>query len=284
MNALRRRTSSILLTLLLVLTAAYPAAARQPQDPHVRTTLPSPADEPSPVRRLAQAADGDTAFRDPFAADPFAEEETGARHAPALSDPLEPWNRGVFWFNDKVYLYALRPAARGYRAITPRVVRESVRNFFHNLGEPDNAINALLQGRPGEAGRATGRLVINTTAGIGGLFDPAGDYLEPVDRDFDQTFSKWGLPPGPYLVWPLIGPSSVRGTAAYAARAYLTDPRAYIEGEDDFEVTAGLYVLETVNDYSFRLGEYKSMVEHALDPYASLKNLYEQRIHQRSKQ
>lgn len=255
---------------------------------HEVTPIPSPPDD-VPTRgpsgtslRLAQTNRDTSPRRDPFARDPFADGDTSARPEP-IWDPLEPWNRGVFWVNDKIILYGLRPTARGYRFVVPRPVRQSVSNVFGNLQEPTHLVNALLQARPAEAGRAGGRLVINTTVGLGGLFDPAGYYLQPVDRGFDQTFSKWGVSPGLYLVWPLVGPSSARGSVASFAGWY-TDPLFYVEGEDDTLITTGLYGLRTVNDYSFRIGEYKSMKEHAVDPYLSMKNLYEQQIRKRSRQ
>lgn len=236
-----------------------------------------------PTAVVAQAEPDEKPPPDPFAADPFAAEDTDAVEPTPIPDPLESWNRGMFWVNDKLFLYGLRPVARGYRFVVPRILRQSFRNVFSNLGEPTHVLNALLQGRPSEAGRATGRFVLNSTFGVGGLLDPAGDHLEPVDRGFDQTFSKWGIAPGLYLVWPLIGPSSARGTVAYTAGIY-TDPLAYVEGEDSLEASAGLFVFRTVNDYSFRIGEYQSMKKHALDPYVSLKNLYEQNLHQRRRE
>lgn len=272
---------------LVLLTGGLPpgpARADAPSsaaDRAPRTRIDPPR-EPTRSLRLAQT-DPEEPPRDPFARDPFASEDTGEAEPAPIPDPLEPWNRAMFWVNDRLYLYGLEPTARGYRTVVPRPVRRSLRNAFNNLGEPTHFLNALLQARPSDAGRAIGRLVINSTVGIGGLFDPAGLYLEPVDRGFDQTFAKWGVSPGFYVVWPLLGPSSARGTVAYAAGLY-TDPLTYVEGEDDFAVTTGLFVLRTVNDYSFRIGEYGSMKQHALDPYISLKNLYEQQLRKRRRQ
>ncbi len=287
MSTVNRLTAAFGLALVL-LTGGQPldfARAERPSseaDRAPRTRMDSPR-EPTRSLHLAQAEPAEEPPRDPFAEDPFASEDTGEAEPAPIPDPLEPWNRGMFWVNDRLYLYGLEPTARGYRTVVPRPVRTSLRNAFNNLGEPTHFLNALLQGRPSDAGRAIGRLVINSTMGIGGLFDPAGWYLEPVDRGFDQTFSKWGISPGFYVVWPLLGPSTARGTVAYTAGVY-TDPLTYVEGEDDLAVTTGLFVLRTVNDYSFRIGEYGSMKQHALDPYISLKNLYEQQLRKRRRE
>lgn len=276
----RTRGPSLIVLTLFALLLAFPPEPALPADSSDDPERPSTAHVADDKTRIVQAEPDAQAPPDPFAEDPFATEDTDDVPVATIPDPLESWNRGMFWVNDKLILYGLRPAARGYRTVFPRAVRQSLRNVFNNLGEPTHVLNALLQGRPAEAGRATGRFVLNSTFGVGGLFDPAGDHLEPVDRGFDQTFAKWGTPTGLYLVWPLIGPSSARGTVAYTAGIY-TDPLAYVEGEDSLEASAGLFVLRTVNDYSFRIGEYKSMKKHALDPYVSLKNLYEQNLHQR---
>lgn len=130
-----------------------------------------------------------------------------------IHDPFEPWNRGVYRFNkdfdDKIFL----PVVNAYEFVFPEVVRDSVTNFFRNLGEVNNAVNGLAQIRPEVAGRAVMRFLINSTVGIAGLFDVAGSLgMERHQEDFGQTLAWWGVNPGPYLVLPVYGPSNARDT------------------------------------------------------------------------
>lgn len=126
-------------------------------------------------------------------------------------DPWEKWNRKTFAFNDALDRWALRPVAVGYQKVTPQPVRRSVHNFFGNLGEGKNLANNLLQAKFHDAGVDTARFMFNTTFGVLGLFDVATKMgLQRNDEDFGQTLGKWGVPSGPYLVLPLLGPSTVR--------------------------------------------------------------------------
>lgn len=133
---------------------------------------------------------------------------TGERVA---SDPWEPMNRGFFAVNDAVDRAALRPTATAYRDYTPSWFRTGVGNFFNNLGHPVTALNQLLQGKVVAAGQDLARFAINTTLGWGGVLDVAtGAHLPEHDEDLGQTLGRWGVPPGPYLMIPGLGPSSVR--------------------------------------------------------------------------
>ncbi|WP_355662156.1 MlaA family lipoprotein [Halomonas salifodinae] len=129
-------------------------------------------------------------------------------------DPWEGFNRGVYAFNDGLDRALLRPAAVAYDTVTPDPLQRGVSNFFSNLGELRTALNSLLQGKPANAGLATGRFVINTTVGILGLVDVATQMEITADKeDFGQTLGVWGVGEGPYLVLPFFGPSTVRDTA-----------------------------------------------------------------------
>jgi phospholipid-binding lipoprotein MlaA len=133
-------------------------------------------------------------------------------------DPWEGFNRKVFAFNDVVDRYTLKPVARGYRTITPEPVQTGVGNFFSNLGELRTAINSVLQGKPGNAGLATSRFLINSTVGIGGLLDYATLMEITADEeDFGQTLAVWGWEDSRYLVLPLLGPSTLRDTTGLPA-------------------------------------------------------------------
>ena len=141
----------------------------------------------------------------------------------SAEDPWESWNRKVFSFNDTLDTYALRPVARGYQKITPRPVRKSVRNFFGNLGEGKNLVNNLLQAKFHDAGVDTARFLFNTTFGVLGVFDVATRMgLQRNDEDFGQTLGKWGVDSGPYVVLPLLGPSTLRDAPALVPDVYTT--------------------------------------------------------------
>ncbi|RTR05232.1 MlaA family lipoprotein [Halomonas nitroreducens] len=159
-------------------------------------------------------------------------------------DPWEGFNRQVFAFNDTLDRYALKPAAQGYRFVTPDPVETGVGNFFANLGELRTTLNSLLQGKPGNAGIATGRFLINSTVGVLGLFDVAS-HMELVGReeDFGQTLAVWGVGEGPYVVLPLLGPSTVRDTAGLPVDSY-TYPLTYVE-ED--KVRLSLRALDVID-------------------------------------
>ncbi|SEK89751.1 MlaA family lipoprotein [Halomonas daqiaonensis] len=183
-------------------------------------------------------------------------------------DPWEGFNRKVFAFNDVLDRYALKPVARGYRFITPAPVETGVGNFFANLGEPRTALNSLLQGKPGNAGIATGRFLINTTVGIGGLWDFA-THMEITGReeDFGQTLGVWGVGEGAYLVLPLLGPSTVRDTAGLPADRY-TYPTTYVE---DDEVRLGLTALRVI-DTRAGLLDQEAMIRG--DRYSFIRDAY----------
>ncbi len=133
-------------------------------------------------------------------------------------DPWEGFNRKVFAFNDVVDRYTLKPIAKGYRTITPDPVQTGVGNFFSNLGELRTAINSVLQGKPGNAGLATSRFLINSTVGIAGLLDYATLMEITADEeDFGQTLAVWGWEDSRYLVLPLLGPSTLRDTTGLPA-------------------------------------------------------------------
>jgi phospholipid-binding lipoprotein MlaA len=144
-------------------------------------------------------------------------------------DPLQPLNRRVHAFNEVVDSNVFRPVARGYVAVLPEPVRVGVHNVFANLRTPTTIINQLLQGKPAEGGRATGRFLVNSTVGILGFFDVAARWGLEADReDFGQTLAVWGLPRGPFLMLPFLGPSSVRDGAGTLAGIY-TYPPTYAE-------------------------------------------------------
>jgi phospholipid-binding lipoprotein MlaA len=205
-----------------------------------------------------------------FGEDPFAQGD----RPHAIADPLEPLNRAFFLFNDKTYFWILRPVARGYRAVLPQDIRVCVKNFFSNIATPIRLVNNLLQGKFRNSGDVLLRFAINTTMGIGGLFDPAtNDYhIEPRDEDLGQTLGKYGLGHGFYFVIPLIGPSSLRDGVGLGGDFFL-HPATYT---NNAKLVLGAYVLYTVNRVSLSIGEYEDLKKSSVDPYVAVRDAYSQ--------
>ncbi len=193
-----------------------------------------------------------------------------------IFDPIEPFNRAMFWFNDKLYFYLLKPVARVYR-IVPEPARESVSKAFSNLGTPVRFVNATLQLKLKEAGTELGRFVINSTIGILGLFDPArGMGLKKHEEDFGQTLGHYGAGPGFYLVIPVFGPSNLRDGVGRIADS-LVDPITspyYLELKQLEEI--GLKTYDQVNDLSIDKDTYEGIKRDALDPYLFVRSAYMQ--------
>jgi phospholipid-binding lipoprotein MlaA len=168
----------------------------------------------------------------------------------------------------------LKPVARGYRAILPHDIRVCVKNFFSNLAMPIRLVNNLLQGKIRNSGTVLLRFAINTTMGIGGLFDPAQNdfHLEPRDEDLGQTFGKYGFGHGFYIVIPLIGPSSLRDGIGLTGDLFLY-PTTYT---NDAKLTLVSYALFTVNRVSLSIGEYEDLKKSSIDPYVAVRDGYSQ--------
>nr|WP_298412495.1 VacJ family lipoprotein [uncultured Halomonas sp.] len=188
--------------------------------------------------------------------------------------PVDPWegvNRKVFAFNETIDRYALKPVAQGYDKITPQPIQTGVGNFFSNLGELRTVLNSVLQWKWSNAGVASGRFLVNTTLGLGGVLDPAS-RMEWMAReeDFGQTLGVWGLAEGPYVVLPLLGPSTVRDTSALPIDIY-SYPLAYVE---DDKVRFAIRALQLVN-FRASLLEQEKLVRG--DRYVFLRDTYLQR-------
>ena len=171
---------------------------------------------------------------------------SGPAVAASDADPLEPINRVTFTFNDYLDRYLLKPVAKGYRKVTPDFAERGISNFFDNLGEPWNILNNLLQGKPGDAGSDSLRLLVNTTVGLFGFIDIGSRIgLERHDEDLGQTLGVWGVDSGPYLVLPLLGPSTVRDGIARI-------PSIYISATDEVDHDRTRYSLRALDVVSFR--------------------------------
>jgi len=187
-------------------------------------------------------------------------------------DPRDPWerfNRSSYQFNDALDRAVLKPAAKGYTHL-PQPVQTGMHNFFDNLDYPVTIVNDLLQGQLKPFFSDIGRFVLNSTLGLGGLFDPATPAgLQKNYRDFGQTLGKWGVPKGPYVVVPLFGPYDVRDGIGSVTVDYYANPRSYL----NFWTNLGLYTVRTV-DHRSRLLPLDATIQSAYDPYAFVRSAY----------
>jgi len=190
-----------------------------------------------------------------------------------IADPLEPFNKAMHQFNDKLYFWALKPVAQGYKKVVPEPARIGVRNFFSNLGFPNRFFSCLLQTDFSGAATEAGRFTINTIWGIGGLLDPSSNKeldLQKQDTDLGQTLGVYGVGQGFYIVWPILGPSSPRDSIDIASDYFLY-PVSYIS---PWYAGLGVWGYEKVNATSLRIGDYESLKDAAIDPYVAFRDAY----------
>jgi len=196
------------------------------------------------------------------------------------NDPLEPTNRVFYAVNNGLDTVILRPAALAYRYAVPGVVREGVHNVLSNIGSPVRLANDVLEGKPRRAGDTTMRFLINTTAGLLGIFDVATKWGYPAhDSDFGMTLALWGVPEGPFLFLPILGPSDPRDAAGFGADIVL-DPFTWIgTGPNRTGWTAFKWSRQGMNAVDSRervLDAVDQIKKTALDPYATFRSLYRQ--------
>lgn len=189
-------------------------------------------------------------------------------------DPLESWNRGVFSFNDAVDVHVLKPMAEGYVKVTPSPVRTGVRNFFGNIGDVWSSVNLFLQGRFKDGAASTMRVAVNSTLGLGGLIDLATPMrLDRFNEDLGQTLGVWGAPSGAYIVWPIMGPSSVRDSANIATSMTFS-ATTLIDGAREDNL---IRLLNGVSTRAAYLQATDLLDGVALDKYAFTRDAYLQR-------
>lgn len=196
----------------------------------------------------------------------------------ANNDPLEPFNRKVFAVNLAVDRALIKPVAKGYVRAIPQGGRDAIRNFLSNVHDPVVLVNNLLQAQFRRAGITVRRFLLNTTAGIAGFADVAkGKGLPEQTGDLGQTFHAWGVPEGPYLVLPLMGPSNPRDAAGLGLQVYL-DPFRYVASDEDFP-SAATYAPTIVGGIDLRsrnIDTLDAVEKDAIDYYASLRSLFRQ--------
>lgn len=277
------RYYTVLFTFLLVLTAGSLSSQSLAQEPIAaqadtlspRLALPAPAadialqtsdqkDDAISDERYDESVDDEGLDYDD---EPFQEERV------SIADPIEPFNRAMYQFNDKLYFWALKPMAQGYNFVVPEPARISAKNFFSNLAFPGRFINCLLQTDFSGAATEAGRFAINTVWGIGGLLDPAAGKeldLRKQDTDLGQTLGVYGVGHGFYIVWPVYGPSSPRDSLTIVSDHFLYPP-SYL---NPWYASLGVWAYEKVNAVSLRIGDYESLIGAAIDPYISMRDAY----------
>ncbi len=215
-------------------------------------------------------AQNEVSSDDPFE-DPFASEEV---KYPPLNDPWEGFNRSMFWFNDNLYVYFLKPVALTYREIIHEDVRIVISNLFDTAAAPAKLVSSILQGDFNKSGRVISRTVINILFGWGGMLDVAGEEygIKNVNEDFGQALGNHLFPPGPYLVLPFLGPSTLRDTFGRVVDSFL-NPIFFLN--PGFVVSAGLTATNMINETSFRIKDIDALRED-FDPYANMRNFYHQ--------
>lgn len=250
--------------------AAIPDTATQ-ADETATTAVMDASDTQDPA---LQAVDDYAAIYGRAPYDPIADPTLPApAQLPQSYDPWEPFNRRVYTFNDFVDRTIAKPLAEAYVKVVPRVIRLGVSNFFSNLGQPVSALNALLQGKPKQSAQSLGRFALNTTLGIGGIFDPASDAgLPNRSEDFGQTLGVWGWETSRYVQLPLFGPRTVRDSFGLIGDAPLSPIRPI---EDD-KTRIFLQGLQLV-DVRTQLFAVDSMRKGAIDEYALVRDAWLQR-------
>lgn len=202
--------------------------------------------------------------------------ETDAEPAKFVSrvDPWENWNRKVFTFNDVVDTAVIRPVATAYEKVVPQLVRTGVTNFYGNFADAWSAVNNLLQGKLADGAQDVMRVGTNTLFGVGGLFDVATELgLDSQREDFGQTLGYWGFKSGPYIVWPLLGPSTVRESFALPLDRYVGPGLAVSDASSQY----GFMFLGLLNERANLLPTSRMLDDMALDKYVFVRDAYLQR-------
>ncbi len=206
-------------------------------------------------------------------ADDEARNHSRAEAETDVGDPLRPFNSAMFHLNDKLDLHVLEPTARGWAWLVPPPIRSGIMNFYENLLFPIRLVNTALQGRFKDTAIVTGRFVLNSTVGLGGVLDPAARLkLPPRRADFGQTLGRWGTPAGPYLVWPILGSSSVRDTFGLLVDGYLGTVTFFV----DTPILLGSAALNAVNQRAMRIKDVDAAREASLDFYVAARDAWQQ--------
>lgn len=256
-----KTTPSLLLVLLgfsLPIFVGCSSTSRKPAAPPAAAAAGEPKSDGKSVKAVSDDLD-----------------EYGANIA--VADPLEPLNRATFWINDGLYTIALRPISKGYEKVVPRFARQGIYNAYENVKFPVRLVNHLLQGNFPRAGQETGKFLVNSTAGIGGLGRPSDHIPALADvpsADTAQTFAKWGIGNGFYLVLPLLGPSTLRDTVGLAGD-YALNPITWVcFVYGDYDWIIAIPAANTLRAMPGQLAQYDTITKDALDRYLAARSAY----------
>ena len=204
--------------------------------------------------------------------DPFG---TPEEDIPELWDPFESHNRFMFNLNNALYDYFGKHVAKGYRFSVPYDVRVVIKNIITNGTMPVRLLSSLLQGDLDKSGRVIGRFLINSTVGLGGMFDVADQEfnIKPANENMTQTLGYYNVPSGPYLVLPILGPSSVRNLFGRTADVFVS-PAFLLSAP--FAVSSGIAAVKKTNETSFLIKTHEDLRENSIDEYISVRDLYQQ--------
>ena len=261
-------TAAVLMVFLSIITGGQPADAsdREPWIYLAQQNQESPAKDNAPEKDSNEIEDDEDYDED------YEDEVT------QINDPFYNIN-GVFYeLNDMLYILILKPAAKTYNFLTPEVFRKVVRNFFYNLRFPIRFVNCLLQFKGTKAAQEAGGFLMNTTFGVLGINDIASHYdLKPSPEDLGQTLAHWGLGNGFYIMFPILGPSSLRDSARFID-SYFLDPVGWLQYDElggySWRTTMAITAYDKLNELSFQLEDIDALKEAAFDPYIAVRNAY----------
>jgi phospholipid-binding lipoprotein MlaA len=190
-----------------------------------------------------------------------------------INDPLYRLNYEFFLINDGLYVAILRPMAKGYNAVVPSEIRICVKNFFYNLRFPIRFVNCLLQAKGRKAIEEFATFFLNSTVGFAGIGDVASHYesLPPSPEDLGQTLAVWGADDGFYIMYPILGPSSLRDSARFIDSFFL-DPISWLDL--DWKTKYGILAYDKFNELSLSIGDIDALREAALDLYVGMRDAY----------
>jgi phospholipid-binding lipoprotein MlaA len=204
----------------------------------------------------------------------------------SIADPLQPLNRATFWLNDQVYSFVVRPVSKTYDTVVPKPVRTGVYNVFDNIDFPIRFVNDALQGNFRRAGQETGKFLVNTTIGVAGIMRQSDRFPSLANvpaADTGQTFAKWGIDHGIYIVLPILGPSSLRDTVGKAGD-YALNPVTWFTLYVPYAWTLGVSVPDSVRTFHGKLSEYDAATSNALDRYLAVRSAYIQNRQKKASQ
>ncbi|KXO06451.1 VacJ family lipoprotein [Moritella sp. JT01] len=269
-----------LLLLILVMSGCAVPKNNDKESAEIHPTLPQSQPIPTVVSSTPDYIEDDGLFAEDDEDGLFTEEDDlfyddspiEIDNSDEISDPFYYFNIAMFHVNDKLYFWVMRPTALGYKAITPQFFRVGVANFFHNIAMPVRFTSSLFQGDIKSTGTELGRFVVNSTIGLLGVMDPAAHYLDwqPNNQDMGLTLGKYGIGNGPYIVWPVFGPSTLRDTVGRGTDYFLS-PLSYLKPD---KLSLAVQAVDKVNATYFSLGDYETFKQAYIDPYERMKEFY----------